>query len=111
MYKSVYIGFTSNAEKRAQLIADKANEMDRQGFELVNTISTPHGGAILTFNQVPEKTTVFTYKSIYTGFASNVEKRAQIIDQTANEMESQGYILVTVANTHHCGAILTFKTK
>ncbi len=109
MYKSVHISFTSNADKRAQLIEAKANEMDTQGFELINTVSTYHGGVIATFAHVEGKTTSFTYQSIHLGFASSAEKRAMLIDNKANEMEAQGYTLVTVAATHHGGAILTFR--
>lgn len=109
MYKSVHISFTSDADKRAQLIEAKANEMEAQGFELVNTVSTYHGGVIVTFAQSEGKTTAFTYKSIHLGFSSSADKRAVLIDEKANEMEVQGYTLVTVAATHHGGAILTFK--
>lgn len=109
MYKSVHISFTSNADKRAQLIEAKANEMEAQGFELVNTVSTYHGGVIMTFTQAAGKTTTFTYQSIHLGFSSSADKRAVLIDEKANEMEAQGYTLVTVAGTHHGGAILTFR--
>ena len=109
MYKTEVIPFTKDAEKRAQLIEAKANEMDAQGFELINTVSTYHGGVIATFAHVEGKTTSFTYQSIHLGFASSAEKRAMLIDNKANEMEAQGYTLVTVAATHHGGAILTFR--
>ena len=49
MYKTEVIPFTKDAEKRAQLIEAKANEMYEKGYALVCVTSTPNCGAILTF--------------------------------------------------------------
>lgn len=51
MYKTELIGFTKDAERRAQLIEAKANEMESKGFELICVTSTPNCGAIMTFKQ------------------------------------------------------------
>ena len=109
MYKSIHIGFTSDPEKRAQLIDEKANEMENQGFELVNVASTHHCGAILTFTPKAENSVAGVYKSIHIGFTSNPEKRAQLMDEKAEEMAAQGYKLMSAASTFHNGIIMTFK--
>ncbi len=51
MYKTEVIGFTKDAQQRAKLIEDKANEMYQKGYELICVTSTPNCGAILTFKQ------------------------------------------------------------
>ncbi len=51
MYKTEIIKKTSNISKRAKLIEEKCNEMEKQGFSLVSTCGTPNFGVILTFKK------------------------------------------------------------
>ena len=40
---------------------------------------------------------------------ANIEKRAKLIEEKCNSMESEGYNLISVCSTPNFGAILVFK--
>ena len=49
MYKSVVTDYSPKADKMAEIIENKDNEMEKQGYELVTTTITPSARAILVF--------------------------------------------------------------
>ncbi len=51
MYKTVVIEYSPKADDMAQKIEDKANEMLKNGYELVSTSITGTAKAILVFKK------------------------------------------------------------
>ena len=55
MYKTEIIKRTANIEIRAKKIEEKANLMNKEGFELISVLSTPNFGAIMVFKKRENK--------------------------------------------------------
>ena len=51
MYKTVVTDYSPKAKDMAQVIEEKANEMEEQGYEFVNVSIMPSAKAILIFRQ------------------------------------------------------------
>ena len=49
------------------------------------------------------------YKTEIIKKTASIEKRAKLIEEKCNSMESEGYNLISVCSTHNFGAILVFK--
>lgn len=55
MYKSIAVEYSPRADKMAQIIESKANEMLDEGYELVDVAVMPSARAVLTFKKVESK--------------------------------------------------------
>ena len=51
MYKTVVTDYMPKAKEMAQVVEEKANEMEEKGYELVNVSIMPSAKAILIFRQ------------------------------------------------------------
>lgn len=51
MYKTVVTDYLPKAQEMAQAVEETANQMEREGYELINISIMPSAKAILTFRQ------------------------------------------------------------
>ncbi len=51
MYKTEILNRTTNIKVRAQKIEERANLMEKEGFDLISVLATPNFGAIMIFKK------------------------------------------------------------